>query len=77
MGGPRERGGVFAGIDDAMARVREVAGADVLVVSSGGPISTVVGHEHVAPGRKQDPGPGFDWARLHALTGWDRQRFAG
>lgn len=24
----------------------------------------VVGHEHVAPGRKVDPGPRFDWARL-------------
>lgn len=28
------------------------------------PITEVVGHEHVAPGRKQDPGPGFDWFRL-------------
>lgn len=28
------------------------------------PIDDVVGHEHVAPGRKQDPGPGFDWVRL-------------
>ncbi|MGD8339766.1 MAG: 1,6-anhydro-N-acetylmuramyl-L-alanine amidase AmpD [Gammaproteobacteria bacterium] len=24
----------------------------------------VVGHEHIAPGRKTDPGPAFDWARL-------------
>jgi AmpD protein len=28
------------------------------------PIRAVVGHEHVAPGRKRDPGPGFDWAAL-------------
>jgi AmpD protein len=28
------------------------------------PIAEVVGHEHVAPGRKQDPGAGFDWACL-------------
>ncbi len=28
------------------------------------PLREVVGHEHVAPGRKHDPGPGFDAARL-------------
>jgi AmpD protein len=28
------------------------------------PLAEVTGHEHVAPGRKGDPGPGFDWARL-------------
>lgn len=31
------------------------------------PIAAVVGHEHVAPARKLDPGPGFDWSRLKAL----------
>lgn len=30
------------------------------------PVRELVGHEHVAPGRKQDPGAGFDWARLQA-----------
>ena len=26
----------------------------------------VVGHEHIAPGRKTDPGPAFDWERLNS-----------
>ncbi len=32
------------------------------------PVAAVAGHEHVAPGRKLDPGAGFDWPRLIALT---------
>lgn len=28
------------------------------------PIAAVAGHEHVAPGRKRDPGQGFDWTLL-------------
>ncbi|MFT3664373.1 1,6-anhydro-N-acetylmuramyl-L-alanine amidase AmpD [Piscinibacter sp.] len=41
------------------------------------PIAAVVGHEHIAPGRKHDPGAGFDWAELRArlaaegLAAWD------
>ncbi len=32
------------------------------------PIQQLAGHEHIAPGRKQDPGAGFDWPRLrHSL----------
>jgi AmpD protein len=27
----------------------------------------IVGHSQIAPGRKTDPGPAFDWARLHGL----------
>ena len=30
------------------------------------PIRAVVGHCHVAPGRKTDPGPCFDWAALRS-----------
>jgi AmpD protein len=31
------------------------------------PIEEVVGHAGIAPGRKTDPGPCFDWPRLHQL----------
>ena len=34
------------------------------------PLSGLAGHEHVAPGRKADPGCGFDWRRLRRLLGW-------
>jgi AmpD protein len=34
------------------------------------PVAHVAGHEHIAPGRKLDPGPGFDWARLQRALGW-------
>ncbi len=39
------------------------------------PLSEVVGHEHVAPGRKCDPGAGFDWRRLQLESGWPEARF--
>jgi N-acetyl-anhydromuramoyl-L-alanine amidase len=35
----------------------------------------VAGHEHVAPGRKRDPGPGFDWQALMGGLGWRADRF--
>lgn len=34
------------------------------------PIVHVRGHEHIAPGRKTDPGPSFDWARFAREGGW-------
>lgn len=39
------------------------------------PIAHVAGHEHIAPGRKLDPGPGFAWDRLASRLGWPAARF--
>ena len=39
------------------------------------PIRHVAGHEHIAPGRKHDPGSGFDWPLLRRGLGWPRERF--
>lgn len=33
------------------------------------PIRAIVGHADIAPGRKTDPGPCFDWPRCLAATG--------
>lgn len=34
------------------------------------PIAHIAGHEHIAPGRKADPGPGLDWAVLQQSLGF-------
>ncbi len=39
------------------------------------PVAHIAGHEHIAPGRKQDPGPGFDWTRLQHELGWSLAHF--
>ena len=39
------------------------------------PIEHVAGHEHIAPGRKLDPGPGFDWAYLQQALAWSKKFF--
>lgn len=32
------------------------------------PLHYLAGHEHIAPGRKNDPGPGFQWEALLSLA---------
>lgn len=39
------------------------------------PIRHIAGHEHIAPGRKKDPGENFDWALLQRELGWGDAMF--
>ncbi|MDD2546482.1 MAG: 1,6-anhydro-N-acetylmuramyl-L-alanine amidase AmpD [Burkholderiaceae bacterium] len=39
------------------------------------PVRHVAGHEHIAPGRKKDPGPGFDWSALAQTLDWPAECF--
>lgn len=39
------------------------------------PIAQVVGHEHIAPGRKRDPGVAFSWSTLKKNLAWPDRYF--
>lgn len=39
------------------------------------PIAFIAGHEHIAPGRKRDPGPGFRWDWLKQQLGRSHAQF--
>ncbi|MCX8521163.1 MAG: 1,6-anhydro-N-acetylmuramyl-L-alanine amidase AmpD [Rhodoferax sp.] len=39
------------------------------------PLAHIAGHEHIAPGRKADPGSGFDWAFLQRHSVFPPQCF--
>jgi AmpD protein len=41
------------------------------------PIRDIVGHEHIAPQRKHDPGSGFDWEQLRQHGACDGLALAG
>ena len=38
-------------------------------------IEHIAGHEHIAPGRKSDPGIGFDWTGFQRQLGWPDRCF--
>lgn len=44
----------------------DMLAALTLALQAAHPLTDVAGHEHVAPGRKTDPGPFFDWPIYHA-----------
>lgn len=48
----------------------EALAALCAALAQGYPVRHVAGHEHIAPGRKNDPGAGFDWDRLQRESGW-------
>lgn len=65
----------FEGLEGGPFEPAQYAGAARLIAALAQhyPIAQLVGHEHVAPGRKKDPGRLFDWQGLWALLGWPPQ----
>lgn len=63
--------------DDAFEPVQYVTLATLCAdLAAHYPIEAIAGHEHIAPGRKQDPGAGFDWRALRRRLGWPASWFA-
>lgn len=53
----------------------EALGVVCAAIAQRYPIRHVAGHEHIAPGRKKDPGENFDWAMLRRELGWAAEMF--
>jgi AmpD protein len=53
----------LAYVDAQYLRLADLTGA----LRARYPIRDIAGHAEVAPGRKTDPGPAFDWARFRTL----------
>ena len=55
-------------VDDAYTEAQHQALIEVLCVLleqyPGIDVGNIVGHQEIAPGRKQDPGPNLDWPSL-------------
>lgn len=56
----------FEGVDDAPFEIQQyrVGRALIAAVRTAYPISGIAAHSEIAPGRKTDPGPHFDWSAL-------------
>ena len=65
------------GTDDLPFTPEQYAATAALVqaICKAYPIAAIAGHSDIAPGRKTDPGPCFDWAHLRALGGFNAALF--
>jgi AmpD protein len=53
----------------------ETLGLLCAAIAQAYPVAHAAGHEHVAPGRKLDPGAGFEWPQLQRSLGWPSRCF--
>lgn len=61
--------------DSFEAAQYETLASLVPAIAQAYPIRYIAGHEHIAPGRKNDPGAGFSWPELQRGTGWEARYF--